>query len=210
MDRRTAVVSEVASGVTGERVGTATSAEEVRGVSSSGSSPGLGAAIGLPRSGASSGVDSHRAEVGSREFGSLKQSDPKFSGKSEDSPSWKEHFDVYTSMVGCMLTFLVDSDMMIGDVTENTQYFLSHGFSDKHMKTVRVAWTCLTESVVNRDLFGRLFAKKLPSAGGRMLCDWFMRKTMAEQVKWSVAFDSAKMEKGEEPMRYFSRIDKIF
>ena len=37
-----------------------------------------------------------------------------------------------------------------------------------------------------------------------------MPKTMAEQVKWSVAFDSAKMEKGKEPMKYFSRIDKIF
>ena len=35
-----------------------------------------------------------------------------------------------------------------------------------------------------------------------------MPKTVAEQVKWSVAFDSAKME-GEEPMKYFGRIDKI-
>ena len=42
-----------------------------------------------------------------------------------------------------------------------------------------------------------------------MLCDWFMPKTMAEQVKCSVAFDSAKMEKREEPMKYFGRIDKI-
>ena len=32
---------------------------------------------------------------------------------------------------------------------------------------------------------------------------------MAEQVKCSVAFDSAKMEKREEPMKYFGRIDKI-
>ena len=32
---------------------------------------------------------------------------------------------------------------------------------------------------------------------------------MAKQVKWSVAFDSAKMEKGEEPMKYFCRMDKI-
>ena len=36
-----------------------------------------------------------------------------------------------------------------------------------------------------------------------------MPKTMAEQVKWSVVLDSAKMEKGEEPMKYFGRIDKI-
>ena len=60
MDRRTAAASEVASGVTGERVGTATSAGEVRGVSYSGCLPALGEAVGLPRSGASSSVDSHR------------------------------------------------------------------------------------------------------------------------------------------------------
>ena len=41
------------------------------------------------------------------------------------------------------------------------------------------------------------------------MCDWFMLETMAEQVKWSAAFDSAKMEKGGEPMTYFGRIDKI-
>ena len=62
---------------------------------------------------------------------------------------------------------------------------------------------------MNRDLLGRLFATKSPNAGWRMLCDWCMPKTMAEQVKWSVAFDSAKMEKGEEPMKYFSRVDEI-
>ena len=36
-----------------------------------------------------------------------------------------------------------------------------------------------------------------------------MRTTTAEQVKCSEAFDSAKMEKGEEPIKYFGRIDKI-
>ena len=100
MDRRTAAASEVASGVTGERVGTATRAGEVRGVSSSGSLPALGEAVGLPRRGVSSSVDSHRAEVGSREFGSLKQSVPKFSRKFEDFPLWKDHAEVFTSMLG--------------------------------------------------------------------------------------------------------------
>ena len=108
-----------------------------------------------------------------------------------------------------MSAFLVDHDMMIGNFAKNTQYFLSQGFSEEHIKTARVAWACLTESIENRDLLGRVFATKSPSAGWRMLCDCFMPKTMAEQVKWSVAFDSAKMEKGEEPMKYFGRIDKI-
>ena len=107
---------------------------------------------------------------------------------------------MYTSMVGCMSAFLVDHDMMIGDVTKNTQYFPSQGFSEEYVNTARVAWTCLTESIVNRDLLGRVFATPSPRAGWRMLRDWFMAKTMAEQVKWSVEFDSTKMEKGEEPI----------
>ena len=56
MDHRGAAFREVASGVTGELVGIATGTGEVRGVSSSGSLPALGQAVGLPRSGASSSV----------------------------------------------------------------------------------------------------------------------------------------------------------
>ena len=33
---------------------------------------------------------------------------------------------------------------------------------------------------------------------------------MAKQVKWSVAFDSAKVEEGEEPMKCFGGTDRIF
>ena len=55
-------------------------------------------------------------------------------------------------MVGCMSAFLVDHDMMIGDVTKNTQYFLLQGFIEEHTKTARLAWTCQTDNIVNRDL----------------------------------------------------------
>ena len=113
MDHRNVAASEVASGVTGERVGTATSVGEVRGVSSSGSLPALGEAVDLPRSGASSSIDSHRAEVGSREFGSLKQSVPKFSGKIFHCGRSTSRF---TSMVGFMSAFLVDHDNIYFEV----------------------------------------------------------------------------------------------
>ena len=55
---------------------------------------------------------------------------------------------------------------------------------------------------MNSDLLGRVFATKSTSAGWRMLCDWFLPKTIADQVKWSVAFDE-KMEKGEAPWKSF-------
>ena len=60
---------------------------------------------------------------------------------------------MFTSMVGCMSAFLVHH-MMIGDLTKNTRYFLSLGLSEEQIKTAKVAWTGLTESMVNRDLHG--------------------------------------------------------
>ena len=72
MDRRDAAVREVAAGVTGERVGTATSVGEMRGLSAP---VGVGQFLvrqkACPGVFASSSVDIHGAEVGSRDFGSL-------------------------------------------------------------------------------------------------------------------------------------------
>ena len=99
MGRRYAALCEVPSGFTAKRVGTATSAGEARGVSSSGSLPALREVVGLPRSGASSSVDSNRVVVGSRECGSLKQSAPKFGGKPED-------FHLRRSTSRCLLSSL--------------------------------------------------------------------------------------------------------
>ncbi|CAN0405489.1 unnamed protein product, partial [Laminaria digitata] len=72
-----------------------------------------------------------------------------------------------------------------------------------------MAWTCLAESMTDPELLGRVFATKSPSGGWKMLKDWLMPQTMADQVKWSDAFDAIRMEKGEEPMKFFSRVDKV-
>ena len=165
MGHRDAAVREVASGVTVERVGTATSAGEVRGVSSSGGWPVVGGTSGLPRSGTSSTVGSHRTEVGSREFGSLKQPVPKFSGKLGDFPLWEDHFEVFTCWVYVL-------------VPRSAHYFGRRRFerlstfslAGVDIMTTRVSWTCLTESIANRDLLGKVFATKSPSAGWRLLC----------------------------------------
>ena len=42
-------------------------------------------------------------------------------------------------MVRSMASFLTDYDVMIGDVSKDTQYFLSQGFSEEHIKTARIA-----------------------------------------------------------------------
>ena len=59
------------------------------------------------------------------------------------------------------------------------------------------------------DLLDQMFAKQSPSGAWKMLRDWFLPRSNATQVKWSDAFDVVQMEKGEEPMEFFSRVDKI-
>ena len=93
-----------------------------------------------------------------------------------------------------MSSFLAVHDMMNRRRFERQLDTLpSQGFSKAHIKTARGTWTRLAESTVIRDLPGRAFATKSPSsAGWRMLCDWFLPITIAQQVMWSVAFDAAK------------------
>ena len=42
-----------------------------------------------------------------------------------------------------------------------------------------------------------------------MLNDWFLLKTLAEKSKWKRHFNDLDMEKKEEPMRFFARVDKM-
>ena len=63
--------------------------------------------------------------------------------------------------------------------------------------------------MTDTDLLDRVFARQSPSGAWRMLRDWFLPKSVATQVKRSDAFDAVQMEKGEEPMKFFSRVDKI-
>ena len=42
-----------------------------------------------------------------------------------------------------------------------------------------------------------------------MLNDWFLPKTLGEKSKWKRQFNDLVMEKKEEPLRVFARVDKI-
>ena len=94
-------------------------------------------------------------------------------------------------------------------MTQPKTYFIPQGLSRPHIKNARVAWICLTESMTDTDLSDRVFARQSPSGAWIMLRDWFLPKSVATQVKWSDAFDAVQTEKGEEPMKFFSRADKI-
>ena len=63
--------------------------------------------------------------------------------------------------------------------------------------------------MTDTDPLDRVLANLSPSGAWKMLRDWFLPRSIATQVKWSDAFDAVKIQKGEEPMIVFTRVDKI-
>ena len=90
------------------------------------------------------------------------------------------------------------------------RFLLDHGFIEACIRRARIAWTCPTESVTDRELLNRVFDTDSPGPGWRMLCNWFLPKTLSEfVVVRKRQFNQLVMEKKEEPMIFFARIDKI-
>ena len=145
--------------------------------------------------------------VGSREISSIESAIPKF-GSSVEFPLWKRRFEGFALTNDCMQAFTSAIDIPVGDPSVICR-LLDQGFSETSVKRARIAWTCLTESITHRELLSRVFDTNSRSAGWRMLCDWFLPKTPAEKSKWKRQFNELVMEKKEEPMRFFARVDKV-
>ena len=143
--------------------------------------------------------------VGSRETSSIKPAVPKFNGSGVEFPLWKRRFGGFALANDSMQAFTTAIDMPVGDPSVTSRCLLDQGLSEASVKRAGIAWTCLTESITDRELFSRVFDTNSPSAGWRMLCDWFWPKTLSEKSKWKRQFNELVMEKKEEP-RGFSRV----
>ena len=106
-----------------------------------------------------------------------------------------------------MGSLLTGIEVAVGDTSKDTQDFVSQSLTNARSRCARVAWICWTESMSDTDLLDRVCARQSPS--GAMLRDLFLPRSIATQVKWWDAFNAFKMERGEEPMKFFSRVDKI-
>ena len=53
-------------------------------------------------------AESSGVNVGPREFSSIKQAIPQFSGKPEEFPVWSKRFEAFVSMSGCLGFMLTD------------------------------------------------------------------------------------------------------
>ena len=96
---------------------------------------------------------------------------------------WKRRFEGFALSNDCMQVFTSVIDMPIGDPSVTSRFFLDQGFSESSVKRARIAWTCLTESITDRELLSSVFDTNSPSAGWRMFCDWFLPKTLSEKSK---------------------------
>ena len=100
-------------------------------------------------------------------------------------------------------------DMPVGDPSVTSRFLLDQGFSEVSVKRARIAWTCSTESIADREFLSRVFDTNSQRAGWHMLCDWLLPKTLSEKSKWKRQFNELAMEKKEEPMKFFARVDKV-
>ena len=95
--------------------------------------------------------------------------------------------------------------MPLGDPFVTFRFLLDHGFIEACIRRARIAWTCPTESVTDRELLNRVFDTDSPGPGWRMLCNWFLPKTLSEKSKWKRFFNNLEMERKEGPMKFFER-----
>ena len=71
--------------------------------------------------------------------------------------------------------------MMVGDPSVMSRFLLGQGFTEISVKRSRLAWTCIMETITDRELLSRVFDTNSPSVAWRMLNDWFLPKTGAEK-----------------------------
>ncbi|CAM9850947.1 unnamed protein product, partial [Sphacelaria rigidula] len=139
---------------------------------------------------------------------SIKTAVPKLGGN-VDFPLWKRRFEGFALSNDCMHVFTTTVDTPVGDVSVRSQFLIDQGFSETSIRRARIAWTSLTESITDRELSSKVFDTNSPSAGWRFLLNWFVPKTLSEKSKWKRLFNELWMEKKEDPMKFFARVDKI-
>ena len=117
-----------------------------------------------------------------REISSIKTAVPKL-GSSADFPLWKRRFEGFALSNDCMQSYTSTIDMPVGDPSVSSQFLIDQGFSEISVRRARIAWTCFTESITDRELLSRVFDTNSPSAGWRFLLNCFVPKTLAEKSK---------------------------
>ena len=122
---------------------------------------------------------------------------------------WNRRFKGFALANNCMQAFTTVTDMTVGDPSVTYRCLLDQGFNEAIVRRARIAWTCFIESIADRVLPRRVFDTNSPCASWRMLCNWFLPKPLSQTSKWKRQFDDLVMEKKEEPMRVFARVDKI-
>ena len=115
---------------------------------------------------------------GPRETSSITSAVPNFNRSGVEYPLWKRRFEGYAITSGCMQAFTTVADM-VGDPCVTSRFLLDQGFTENSVKTSRLAWTCITDGITDRELLSRVFDTNSPSVAWRMLNDWFLPKTLA-------------------------------
>ena len=121
--------------------------------------------------------------VGSRATSSIKSAVAKSNGSGVEFPLWRRRFEGCSLANDCIQAFTTAIDMPVGDPSLTSRCLLDQGLSKTSARRARTAWTCLTESITDRELLSTVFDTNSPSAGRCTLCDWFLPKTLSGKSK---------------------------
>ena len=100
-----------------------------------------------------------------REISSIKTAVPKL-GSSVEFPLWKRRFEGFDLAKDCMQAFTTTIDMPVGDPSRTSRFVHDQGFSEAIVRRARIAWSCLTESITDRELLSMVFNTNSPREGG--------------------------------------------
>ena len=68
-----------------------------------------------------------------------------------------------------MQAFASTIGMPVGGPSVSSQFLVDQAFSEASIRRARIAWTCSTQSITDRELLNRVFGTNSPSAGWRFI-----------------------------------------
>ena len=101
--------------------------------------------------------------IGPKETSSIKSAVSKFNGSGAEYPLWRRPFEGHAITSGCMQAFTTEADIMVDDPSVTSRFLLDQGFTKINVKRSRLAWTCITESITDRELLSTVFDTNTPS-----------------------------------------------
>lgn len=135
------------------------------------------------------------------EYRCLKATVPTFNGSHESFPLFRGRFEDFLRQIGCWAAFQTERNIKVGSRKFSEEAAMGEGASVDEIRTARMAWACLVESVSNvKYLPTRLLRLESPREAMTYLMSLYLSDGFDGDFSWRSKFSDFAMEEGEEPL----------